>query len=109
MTLFRSLSLATLIAASAALPVATAHAEPAKSVSVTYADLNLTSEGGHAVLQRRIDQAAKLSCGGEPTAAIRLQRAYQDCIKTAKSGAAQHVQTAIAAANKETSVAQATN
>ncbi|MBM3514217.1 MAG: UrcA family protein [Alphaproteobacteria bacterium] len=71
--------------------------------------LNLTSEDGRAVLQRRIDQAAKLSCGGEPTAAIRLQRAYQDCIKTAKSGAAQHVQTAIAAANKETSVAQATN
>lgn len=116
MTLFRSLTpslapsmafAAALVAGTSIAPLAAAHAEPAKSISVSYADLNLATDVGRATLERRIKNAAKASCGFEPSATVRLQRDYKDCVKTALSGAEQRVASIIADSVRPVAVAEA--
>jgi UrcA family protein len=57
-----------------------------KQVTVHYADLNINSEDGAAVLHARIDQAASQACGGNPAfssdyevAPVFLAREYEQC------------------------------
>ena len=58
-----------------ALPLAPLHAEPANRVAVTYADLNLASASGVAVLDRRIARALDTVCSDYTL----FQRAFREC------------------------------
>lgn len=107
MTLFRSLTLAAALAAGASLAPLSAQAEPAKAVSVSYADLNLATDEGRATFERRIETAASRSCGGEPSATVRLQRDYRDCVTAALAGAEQRIASIIADSVRPVAVAQA--
>jgi UrcA family protein len=111
MTLFRQLTLVAAVTAGSIplLLTAPAHAEAAKSISVSAADLNLASEEGRAVLQRRIKRAAEASCGHEPSPSLRLQRTYKDCVKVALDGAEQQVAALIDDATRAVALAQAAN
>ena len=58
------------IAAAAALPMSAANASAERSVNVSYADLNLSTEAGQRVFDRRIENAIEELCGkleGRPT------------------------------------------
>ena len=58
------------IAAAAALPMSAANASEGRSVNVSYADLNLATEAGQQVFDRRIEKAIEQLCGkleGHPT------------------------------------------
>ena len=58
------------IAAAAALPIGAVSAKEGTSVSVSYADLNLATEAGQQVFDRRIEKAIEQLCGkleGHPT------------------------------------------
>ncbi len=66
-------------------PALAAAPEPAASVQVRYADLDLKTAEGKAQLNRRIDRAAKTACGfdsGETGTRI-VSRAKQDCYRNA--------------------------
>ncbi len=58
------------------------------SVKVSVSDLNLSSEAGARVALRRVTQAARAACGGQPRP-IDLERSaqYHDCMNTAVSRA----------------------
>lgn len=80
----------TLIFAGACLFGATAPAvaaEPSRTVSVSYSDLNLASDKGRAVLDARIRQAARSVCydGARDVRSITEQsRCYHDAVKSAQ-------------------------
>ncbi|HEV2816454.1 MAG TPA: UrcA family protein [Allosphingosinicella sp.] len=59
--MYRSTFLA--LAAAAAAAIATPAAAQADSVTIGYGDLNLASQAGRAVLDQRIDGAARQLCG----------------------------------------------
>jgi UrcA family protein len=88
----------------AVLPVES-RAESANAVTVTYADLNLTTDAGREALQRRIKAAATASCGPQTTTGIRLNAAHRACVKTAIENGTRQVEAAIAAAQRKNSVA----
>jgi UrcA family protein len=80
---------ATLAALAALSFAATAHAGGSSdptvtSVSVSVADLNLSSPAGAQVVLRRIHNAAETICGDKPDIRL-IQRSalYQSCVKTA--------------------------
>lgn len=73
-------------------------AAQSNSVSVTYADLNLASERGASVLERRIEIAARTVCEIEDSQLIRLQKATLSCRNGAISGAQPAFNAALAAA-----------
>jgi UrcA family protein len=63
-----------------------ADAAPAQqsSIAVSYADLNLNTPAGMAIMRARIDQAAREVCGQEPGLRDMTGHAlYLSCIKTA--------------------------
>ncbi|HEY4030166.1 MAG TPA: UrcA family protein [Caulobacteraceae bacterium] len=59
--------------------------------AVSYADLNLNTETGQAILATRIHRAAETVCGPEPDSRdLRRQAPYRQCLK-------QSVEAAVAA------------
>jgi UrcA family protein len=71
-------------AASHAAPVMSGSSDPAAmSVSVSIADLNLTSPAGAKAVLARIHTAARTICGDEPDIRMSERFAlYQSCLKT---------------------------
>ena len=64
----------------AATLAAPAIAQDAPSVSVSFADLNLSSEAGTEILDRRIKNAITNVCGGEAPRDLRSRGAYNRCL-----------------------------
>ena len=83
MSVRSSLLAAAAVAASlATLGVAAAPAvaaEATESVTVSYADLNLTNDAGRAVLDRRIASAAAQLCGDHRVLELRWANAVEAC------------------------------
>jgi UrcA family protein len=53
-----------------------------RRVAVSYADLNLDTAGGQAVLTARIHRAAEAVCGPEPDSRdVKAQMAFRRCMK----------------------------
>ena len=75
-------------------------AEPARSVSVAYADLNLTSEQGNSTLYNRIVAAAREVCGASSVDIRDLQSFAQEraCESQAIARAVEQVSSAKLAA-----------
>ena len=69
---------ALLAAATLVVPTAS-QAEESNSMRVSYADLNLASNAGQGVLQRRIVGAARVVCVIEDSREIALARATNAC------------------------------
>lgn len=82
--MFRILTVAAAVALTAY--VAPAHAQ-APSVAVSYADLDLTSAEGHAVLNARIDRAARRVCAAEDIRNLEQMAAAGLCYRTALAAA----------------------
>ena len=62
-----------------------------RQAAVSYADLNLNTENGKAILVARIHRAAEAVCGGEPDSRdVKALMAFRGCMK-------QTVTTAVAA------------
>jgi len=78
------------IAALTGLLVSPAAAETA-SVSVSYADLNLSSPAGVATLKHRIKAAADRVCSKPSTRDIKAVLAWQECTATALLDAAEQL------------------
>jgi len=77
----------TLIALTSALALGfaacgqSASAQTADGVTVSYADLNISTAAGAKVLLQRIHAAAADACGVAPTGPLDLQREHADCAK----------------------------
>lgn len=76
----------TKIAATIALGTATAFTVPAAAqdapqVSVSFADLNLSSQSGVEILDRRIDKAISDVCGGMAPRDVRRNLQFKACVK----------------------------
>lgn len=72
----------TLLAAAAlaaAMTAAPASAEPQRTLTVHYADLDLASADGQRLLDRRIANAAAAACGTPSSADPRSRRAVHEC------------------------------
>jgi UrcA family protein len=53
-----------------------------RQAAVSYADLNLNSADGQAILVARIHRAAEAVCGGEPDSRdVKAQMAFRGCMK----------------------------
>lgn len=66
----KTFATAALAIAAIAMPLSAAQASEGSSVTVSYADLDLSSEAGRDVFDRRIDRAIESVCGrmtGRPT------------------------------------------
>ena len=92
------------LAAIAALAVAAALVVPTvsqaaelSSMTVSYADLNLGSELGARILQRRISTAARVVCGFEDSRQYDLLKAINACRSGAIEGARPAYEAAVAA------------
>lgn len=76
--------------------------EPAPSIAVRYADLNLASEEGAAALDGRIQRAADRVCGRDAdNRDLTTIAAANACRKKAIAGTATQVAEAISAAHRE--------
>ena len=85
------------LALAAALP-AQATASETKQVSVSYSDLDLSTEDGRVALERRIEQAAQEMCGmdGRLTTGSRMPTySMRACYKKATSQIGESVARAI--------------
>ena len=82
----QSLALALAAAAMLGAPAAYA-ATPGDAVKVSYTDLNLSSEKGQKILERRLDKAAREVCGmDERTTGTRMiDRDSKSCYDGARS------------------------
>lgn len=70
MNTIKTITAALTAAAAFALPIHAANASEGQAVSISYADLNLASEAGQSILDRRIENAIEDVCGqlqGRPT------------------------------------------
>ncbi len=98
---------AALLAASLSTPV---RADEAKSVAVSFADLNLASEAGRDALHRRIKRAADQACAAaKANLATRIQSQYRSCLTQARDSATRQFEASIAAASVAANVADAAN
>lgn len=89
---------AALVAASVlVVPTVSQAAEP-QSVSVSYADLNLASETGASILERRIGGAARIVCQIEDSRELDLAQATSVCRNQAIADAQPAFHAALAAA-----------
>jgi len=61
--------------------------EKGAQVEVSYADLNLSSQAGQDILERRIRSAVQEVCGGPAQPNITFGRPVRECIKKATSEA----------------------
>jgi UrcA family protein len=88
---FAALAALTLIAGPALAQSASVGDEPPRQAAVTYADLNLNTADGRAILVARIHRAAEAVCGPEPDSRdLKRLPPYRQCMK-------QSVDTAVAA------------
>jgi UrcA family protein len=58
-----------------------------RSITVSYADLDLSKQTGVAVLYRRIEAAANRVCGPKPALDIKQIYAQVDCVQSAVANA----------------------
>jgi UrcA family protein len=93
---------AALLAAATLLVPTVSQAEEPNSVSVSYADLNLTSELGQQTLQRRIGGAARVVCIYDDSKDLNLQSATKSCRSGAVADAQPAYEAAVAAARHGT-------
>ena len=93
---------AALIVASALLVPTVSQAEEPNSLRVSYADLNLGSDLGQQVLQRRIDGAARVVCIYDDSKDLNLQSATKACRSGAVADARPAYEAAVAAAHHGT-------
>jgi UrcA family protein len=81
-----SIAALSLTAAAALLPVQAQARDAARSVHVTYADLNLRSEAGLHTLDRRLAQAVRAVCiDRDAEAQLARQRDVKRCIRVTKA------------------------
>ena len=100
---------AALLTASALVVPTVSQAAQPNSVRVSYADLNLASESGAVVLEKRIAAAARTVCEIEDSRELELARATQLCRHDAYAGAQPAFRAALAAArNPSVTVLDAT-
>jgi UrcA family protein len=72
--------------------------EPRQAV-VRYQDLDLATSAGANSLQTRLDGAARLVCGPEPSAReLKRHKEFADCVVAARSAASQSMALAVAKA-----------
>jgi UrcA family protein len=93
---------AALLAAATLLVPTVSQAEEPNSVSVSYADLNLTSELGQQTLQRRIGGAARVVCIYDDSKDLNLQSATKSCRSGAVADAQPAYEAAVASARHGT-------
>lgn len=81
-----ALAAATASAATLFVAVSPAAAQPqARSIAVSYADLDLASAAGRTTLENRIGNAAKRVCGVEHSVDLSRRLAEQRCVADARS------------------------
>jgi UrcA family protein len=91
---------APILAAAPAQTVAVASASTVRPVSaqladetytttarVSYADLDLNTERGRTVLERRLNRAAREVCGAAGSTAVRLSAEHRECLNAARTDA----------------------
>ena len=94
--MFKTVPAIAALAFAAVLVVPTvSHAQDTRSMTVSYADLNLTSDIGQERLQTRVDLAASYVCGQADTRDFNWARAVQACRSDAIDGAQPAVLAAI--------------
>jgi UrcA family protein len=87
-----SLAAAALALAALSQPASAGDRTMERSVTISYADLNLSSPDGARVLYKRIKQAARTACGPEPRGIVlefypRAQWQHKSCIRKAVENA----------------------
>jgi UrcA family protein len=96
----KTFAVAAIAFAAIALPLsATSAAEP-RSADVSYAELDLSSEAGRAIFDRRIETAVEAVCGkmqGKPT----FDRAVRDCQQETRIAAMKSRDLAVAAYGRD--------
>jgi UrcA family protein len=95
-------ALAALTAASALVIPTISQAEETNLVRVSYADLNLGSDSGQHILQRRIAAGARTVCVIEDSKEIELRSATNACRSDAIASAQPAYDAAVAAARHGT-------
>ena len=101
--MLKPVSALTALAAASVLVLPTvSRAEEMNSVRVSYADLNLGSDVGQQVLQRRIAAAARTVCLFEDSRELALASATNACRTDAIAGARPAYEAALAAARHGT-------
>ena len=95
MNTIKTIAAAFAIAATIAAPVAGAQAASNSSASVTYADLNLSTEKGREVLDNRIERAVEQVCC-RTTGNIGMDKAVKDCQRTTIAAAMKSRDLAVA-------------
>ena len=70
-----------------ATPAAAAEDSETTSVTVTYADLDLSSDHGAATLEQRLDGAVKQVCVRPDMRNLKSMTAWEECKASAKLGA----------------------
>ena len=94
--MFKAIPAAAALAVAAVLVVPTvSHAQDTRSMTVSYADLNLVSSSGQDRLQRRVSLAASYVCGQADTRDFNWAREVQACRNSAIDGARPAVLAAI--------------
>jgi UrcA family protein len=84
-------ALAAAIAASSAAAIAQPAVEPAPSIRVSFADLDLSHAVGRTVLESRVSHAVMRLCGAPPVADVQSMARYRGCRRTAWTGARQQL------------------
>ena len=96
-------AIAASLAAAGTLVIPTvSQANELNSVRISYADLNLASESGATVLQRRINVAARVVCGYEGSKQFDVVVATKVCRTGAIEGARPAYEAAVGAARHGT-------
>lgn len=62
-------------------------ASEAPGVTVSFADLNLATETGTRIFDRRIEAAVRKACGGDMPRDLDLRRGYLSCIEETSASA----------------------
>lgn len=100
---------AALLTASVLVVPTVSQAAQSNSVRVSYADLNLASQAGASILEKRIQSAARSVCEIEDSRELELARAAGECREDAIAGAQPAFNSALAAArNPSVTVLEAT-
>ncbi|WP_162013481.1 UrcA family protein [Erythrobacter sp. NAP1] len=77
----KTFATAALALAAIALPLGAAHASEGRSVSISYADLDLSSQAGQEIFDRRIERAVQAVCGtmqGRPSLDAAVRKCQQE-------------------------------
>lgn len=83
---FSMIAAAALAASSLAVITAPAAIAAATQATVTYGDLDLTTEAGRATLDARITRAARIACSSQiETGTILRGRANPECVAAARA------------------------